>query len=234
MKDFFLFVDTETSGLPKNWEAPYGSKGWPYVVQIAWIICSADGAEIKRENHYIENIDFKIKKSAQKIHHITSEFLEENGEDKRNVMTKLAADLRQYQPLVVGHFIELDVHMINAAFFRLSMENPIKNLQRFCTMKASAKYVWNPSFKYLKLNRFYKTLFNKRPEHLHNALNDASLCAEIFFELIKRGDVNDELMEAQNLQVAIKPKNKSKSFIWIFIALGAALIILLTILCYER
>ncbi len=233
MKDFFLFVDTETSGLPKNWQAPYGSKGWPYVVQIAWIIFSADGTEIKKENHYIKNIDFKIKKSAQKIHHITAEFLEQKGEDKRNVMMKLAADLKKYQPLIVGHFVELDIHMINSAFFRLSMDNPIKDLPKFCTMKASAKYVLNPSFEYLKLNRFYKTLFNRRPENLHNALGDSILCAEVFFELLRRGEVTDKIIESQNLPIAAEPEKRSKVIIWVFVATAAALVILLILLCYD-
>ena len=235
MKDFFLFVDTETSGLPKNWQAPYGSKSWPFVVQIAWIICKADGTELKRESHYIKNVNFKIQKSAQKTHQITAEFLEKNGEDKRNVMTRLAADLEEYDPLLVGHFIELDIHMINAAFFRLSMDNPISELPRFCTMKASAKYVRNPYFNHLKLGRFYKTLFNKTAENLHNAVNDVEYTKEIFFELVMLGDVNDQIIKDQFLDGKRRdPDVKTKVLLWPFILLGVALILLIISLYYER
>ncbi|MET4081193.1 DNA polymerase-3 subunit epsilon [Pedobacter sp. UYP30] len=235
MKDFFLFVDTETSGLPKNWQAPYGSKSWPYVVQIAWIICSADGTELKRENHYIKNVNFKIQKSAQKTHQITAEFLEKNGEDKRSVMTKLAADLNQYRPLVVGHFIQLDIHMVNAAFFRLSMDNPIAELPRFCTMKASAKHVRNPYFNHLKLGRFYKTLFDKKAENLHNAINDAELAKEIFFELIARGEVTDQIIDDQLLDLKQNEADKDfKIYLWPFVLLGVILLLLIILLCYER
>ncbi|MBC7524694.1 MAG: 3'-5' exonuclease, partial [Flavobacterium sp.] len=53
MKDHFLVVDTETSGLPKKWDLPYDAKNnWPHVVQIAWIIFNTKGEELKRENHY--------------------------------------------------------------------------------------------------------------------------------------------------------------------------------------
>jgi len=33
----YLFFDTETTGLPKNWKSPVSYlKNWPRVVQIAW------------------------------------------------------------------------------------------------------------------------------------------------------------------------------------------------------
>ena len=235
MRDFFLFVDTETSGLPKNWQAPYDSKSWPYVVQIAWIICKADGTELKKENHYIKNVNFKIQKSAQKIHEINSEFLDKKGEDSRNVMNKFAADLKQYDPLLVGHFIELDVHMINAAFFRLSINNPVAQLPRFCTMKASAKYVRNPYFNHLKLGQFYKTLFSKTAENLHNALNDVEYTRAVFFELKLRGEVNDQIIKEQFSDIKQSGAGvKTKVLWWPFILLGFAIILLIISFCYER
>ena len=235
MKDFFLFVDTETSGLPKNWHAPYDSKSWPYVLQIAWIVCKADGTELKKENHYIKNNNCKIQKSAQKIHGITYEFLEEKGEDSTSVMNKFAADLKQYDPLLVGHFIELDIHMINATFYRLSMNNPIIQLPRFCTMKASAKYVRNPYFNHLKLGQFYKTLFNVAAENLHNALNDVKYTREILFTLEARGEVTDQIIRDQFLDGKQSDADaKNKVLCWLFIVLGVALILLVISFYYER
>lgn len=36
LQDYFLVIDTETSGLPKKWDAPYGTKNnWSHVLQIA-------------------------------------------------------------------------------------------------------------------------------------------------------------------------------------------------------
>ena len=114
MKEYFLVIDTETSGLPKKWDQPYDSpKNWPYVVQIAWIIYQADGNEIKRSSHYLKNGDFKINASAYQIHQINHEYLSINGEDRRQIMLKLRTDLEQYHPLIIGHFMELDFHMID-------------------------------------------------------------------------------------------------------------------------
>ncbi len=39
-----LFIDTQTTGLPKNWNAPItDTKNWPRLVQIAWIITDYAG-----------------------------------------------------------------------------------------------------------------------------------------------------------------------------------------------
>ena len=40
----FLIFDTETIGLPKNYNAPYSDlANWPRMVQLAWQIHSATG-----------------------------------------------------------------------------------------------------------------------------------------------------------------------------------------------
>jgi len=34
----YLFFDTETTGLPKNWKAPIEDlNNWPRLVQLAWL-----------------------------------------------------------------------------------------------------------------------------------------------------------------------------------------------------
>ena len=36
----YLFFDTETTGLPRNWKAPVTHlNNWPRMIQIAWIAC---------------------------------------------------------------------------------------------------------------------------------------------------------------------------------------------------
>lgn len=186
MQKYFLVVDTETSGLPKNWSAPYTSdKNWPHILQIAWVIYNADYQEIKRENHYLKNPGLLIDKTAQKIHNITTEYLRVHGEDKEKVLLRFYADIEKYQPLVVGHFIELDYHMINVELFRIGKTGVFDDLPFFCTMKASADYITNSVISHLKLDKFYTILFNEVPENMHNALADALSAARIFFHLLE-------------------------------------------------
>jgi len=214
LQDFFLVVDTETSGLPKNWSCPYSKeKNWPYIVQIAWIIYDKHYQEVKRENHYIKNTDFTIDKASLKIHNITEEYLQAYGEDKQEVMLKFYADLVSYKPLIIGHFIEFDYHMVNAEFYRIGKENVLENVPLFCTMKASAPYVVNPIVSELKLNQFYVVLFNQEPKDSHNALSDALNTAKIFFYLLLKGEVNVTSIHRQgNINIAKTKKEKPKIF----------------------
>ena len=140
---------------------------------------------MKRENHYIENNGFSIDKAAQKIHNITTEFLKINGEPIERVMQLFCDDMIQFNPLVIGHFIELDFHMVNVELNRLGMESIFETSTFYCTMKTSADYVTNSIISHLKLDKFYTILFNEEPEESHNALTDASNTSKIFFHLLQ-------------------------------------------------
>jgi len=56
VNNHLLFIDTETSGLPKKWNKPYDTLGnWPHAVQVAWLVYSESGELIKEENFYIRD-----------------------------------------------------------------------------------------------------------------------------------------------------------------------------------
>ncbi len=229
MQNYFLVVDSETSDLPKKWDLPYDApNNWPHILQVAWIIFNKKGKEIKRENHYINIKDVKISKVSQNVHHLDYNFLTLNGNDRNEVMQKLAVDLEIYQPLIIGHFVELDFHLICVEFYRENIKSCISELPLFCTMMASKPYIKNPSLKYLKLNRFYKTLFNKRPEILHDAIVDAELTSEIFFHLLKINEIDDDIIAHQQTLFHIKNQKINPVFIWI----GLFLIILTILISY--
>ena len=47
-QDTYLFFDTETTGLPKNWKAPVtDTENWPRIVQIAWILSTKESGRIE-------------------------------------------------------------------------------------------------------------------------------------------------------------------------------------------
>lgn len=213
MRDHLLFLDTEASGLPKKWNLPYSnSANWPSAVQIAWIIYAKDGSLIKTENHYIGDNDIQIKPSAIKIHGITREFLNKHGESRKTVMQLFADDLIKYDPLVLGHFMEFDYHVVSADFYRSGILNPFSSLPTFCTMLASSFYVRDPSVNHLRLGELYSMLFDTKLENQHNALTDANATAECFFELLKRGDITDEKIELQ--QSEVRGPKVYKEFPW--------------------
>lgn len=153
--------------------------------------------EVKREDHYIKDNDFTISPKAYAVHGLTQEYLVEHGEWRKDVMTMLANDLLEYQPLVIGHFIELDLNVAGVEFYRTGITNPLQNLKTFCTMLATTKWVQNPQTKYLRLNQLYEVLFNKTFDRQHNALEDAEATAECFFEMLKRGDITEESVDTR-------------------------------------
>lgn len=227
MTDNLLFIDTEASGLPKKWNAPYSKvNNWPFSVQISWLIYNRNGELIKQEDHYIKDDDFKITPAAVNIHGITREFLNEHGQPRHQVMQLLAKDISKYQPLLVGHFMELDYHVISADFFRSGVENPAVPTDQFCTMLATKQFNHNPQAKYLRLGDLYELLFNKPLLHQHNALVDAKATAECFFELVKRGEIDDEYIDKQqSLKHYEPPFNR---FIgWVVVILIVFLLIIL-------
>lgn len=212
MNDYLLFIDTEASGLPVKWDKPYSTEGnWPYAVQIAWIIYSRNGEKIKQENHYISNIDFTTTPAALKVHGITDEFRTEKGSLRLTVMTQLAADLAQYNPMVVGHFMELDFHIAGAEFYRTAIPNVMTVLPLFCTMQATSYLVRSPDVKYLRLGELYAILFNKALNNQHDAMADVTATAECFFELVKRGDFTEQKIMQQQALLAKATANASRA-----------------------
>lgn len=198
MTDYLLFIDTEASGLPKKWNLSYShDKNWPHIAQLSWIIYSNSGAEVKRENHFIGDNDFEISNSANKIHGITRHFLNKHGHSRREVLLLLTKDLAHYKPLVVGHFMEFDFNLVGIDSFRAGIENPFLKFATFCTMHATTHLVENPAKKYLNLCELHSYLFRTSLTNHHNAIEDARATARCFFELLRRGEIDEEKIERQ-------------------------------------
>lgn len=51
----YLFFDTETTGLPRDWNAPVTDlNNWPRMVQIGWILCDNEGNRIESDSCIIQ------------------------------------------------------------------------------------------------------------------------------------------------------------------------------------
>lgn len=198
MKDYLLFIDTETSGIPQRWKRPYSDKkNWPNVIQVAWIVYDASGTEIKRTSKYIYEDDIDITSTSYQVHGITRTFLKQHGDKRKVVLRKLAHDIQKYNPLIIGHFVELDVQVLSADYYRANLPNPFIGHSFFCTMLDSEKYAANPSINYLRLPQLHEYLFDKLLTEIHEAEQDASATAKCFFELRNRHEITPLDMERQ-------------------------------------
>ncbi len=193
LKKHLLFIDTETTGIPKRWDLPYSETDtWPSAVQVSWIVYDENGIEIKRENCYIDVDDLKISVKSFKIHGITKKFLSKNGQARSFVLEKLSSDIQKYQPLIIGHFTEFDIHTLNCDFYRAGLENPFRQSRFYCTMLKSKDYVLNPEVDYFRLPQLYEFLFNEKMQPSHNAMIDAEMTAKCFFEIRSRREISEE------------------------------------------
>ena len=85
MSKTIVFLDTETTGLPTNWKAPYDQ--WPRMVSLAYQLT---GISYVEENEFIIKPDgYEIPKEASDIHGITTEIAIEKGVDLQMVLIKL-------------------------------------------------------------------------------------------------------------------------------------------------
>jgi DNA polymerase III subunit epsilon len=237
VRDYLLFVDTETSGIPKNWNAPYSDDAqWPYVVQLAWVIYDWEGNLLKEENYFIKDNDFTISKASQEVHGITQEHLLAHGNSRLEVMQHLQEDLQTFQPLIIAHYVKLDYHMLSAEFYRTQLKNPLPALPTFCTMKSTEDYIRYPYRKYLSLGELYKRLFQEPLPQPHNALTDAQATAACFFAMREKGDINEEVIDSQqkqNHEDIAKRKTKHIPYIYLILTLAILFFLLLIFFSYE-
>ncbi|ALI99383.1 3'-5' exonuclease [Rufibacter tibetensis] len=231
MQDHLLFIDIESSGLPQNWDVPYSDEeNWPHTVQVAWFVYTKDGQLVKSENHYIRPDGFEVKPSSIEVHHLTPEFLQSNGKSRGEVLLLLQEELQRYSPMVIGHFMQFDYHVLSADFYREGLPNPFESLPIFCTMIASSDLTHLPRKKYLRLGELYSHLFHKSLEDQHNAVVDARATAESYFELRKRRVVTQSSIALQQKKryTTDKQTQIKRSFpLWLLAAMGAILFIVL-------
>ncbi|KAA0129574.1 3'-5' exonuclease [Chryseobacterium sp. SN22] len=203
MNSYLLFIDTETTAVPKRWDLPYSDTGnWPSAVQVSWIICSEDGTEIKKEDRYIFEEDLVISEGSFRVHGITEEFLRSRGKSRREVLNDLAADIIKYNPLVVGHFLEFDLHILSADFLRAQLPNPFGNSRFYCTMLKSHQYRSGTSKTGMRLPQLYRLLLNDKAEPSHNAIVDAGMTARCFFEIRRQNQMTEKDLEENNRMIA--------------------------------
>ncbi len=203
MNSYLLFIDTETTAVPKRWDLPYSDTGnWPSAVQVSWIICSEDGTEIKKEDRYIFEEDLVISEGSFRVHGITEEFLRSRGKSRREVLNDLAGDIVKYNPLIVGHFLEFDLHILSADFLRAQLPNPFGNSRFYCTMLKSHQYRSGTSKTGMRLPQLYRLLLNDKAEPSHNAIVDAGMTARCFFEIRCQNQITEKDLEEKNRMIA--------------------------------
>jgi DNA polymerase III epsilon subunit-like protein len=188
----YVFLDTETSGLPGRWSAPASDiANWPRLVQVAWLCCDADGQVTTSCEYLIKPQGFTISRRATQLHGITTDRARAEGVDLGPVLIELSAALRSAQT-VVGHNLDFDLKVIQAEWIRADMKNAFARKRKCCTMKASTDYCRIPGpygYKWPKLDELHRKLLGCSFDGAHGALADTEACMRCFFRLRELGIV---------------------------------------------
>ena len=135
----FLIFDTETTGLPINYNAPLTDfNNWPRMVQIAWQIHDEKGRFVKAENHIVKPEGFIIPIKVSKVHGITQEHAMNVGENLNDVLDIFLKDVNDNK-YIVGHNVKFDMNIMGSEFLRAKGFNPLEDKEFIdsCTEKTA-------------------------------------------------------------------------------------------------
>ena len=188
----YLIFDTETTGLPKRWDAPITDIGnWPRCVQIAWQLHDEMGKLIEHQDYLIQPEGFNIPFDAERIHGISTELAQANGISLAEVLEKFNIALEKAN-FIVGQNLGFDINIMGCEFHRLGISSPMATLPVLdtCT-EITASLLQLPGgrggkFKLPTLTELHSYLFNKPFSEAHNATADVEATTRCFLELIRR------------------------------------------------
>ena len=187
----YLIFDTETTGLPKRWDAPLtDSENWPRCIQIAWQLHDEMGNLIENQDYLVKPDGFNIPYDAEKIHGISTELAAEEGVALEEVLAKFQIALNKTK-FVVGQNVGFDLNIMGAEFHRLNLKNSLQDLPVLdtCT-EVTARLCKIPGgrggkFKLPTLTELHQHLFNQPFGEAHNATADVEATTRCFLELIR-------------------------------------------------
>jgi len=186
-----LFLDTETTGLPKGrYSKPEDISKFntARLVELGYIICKGDGTIVEKVFDIIKPTDFVIDNNSyavRKCHGITKEKANREGKDLDLILKKLEKNIKKYKVnKMIAHNMDFDSRIILSECYRYNYTdiiNRIKNTSLECTMKMGK--IYNKG-KWPKLEVLYKKLLNREYKHEHRAMPDTKCCMECYFKMI--------------------------------------------------
>ncbi len=185
----YLFFDTETTGLPKNWRAPVTDlPNWPRLVQLAWLLYEDENKLLSSGNYIIRPNGYTIPKAASFIHGITTEKALSIGVELDVVMQEFEK-LLAVASYVIAHNISFDENILGAEFLRLGKGQALEGKKKICTMLSTTDYCnidGHYGKKWPKLSELHYKIFAEDFDDAHNAVMDIKITAKCFWELRRR------------------------------------------------
>lgn len=188
----FIIFDTETTGLPRNFNAPISdTDNWPRMVQLAWQVHNAQGELVEVHNYIVKPEGYTIPFNATQIHGISTERALKHGKPLAEVLQLFSQAVAQ-SGFGVGHNIEFDYNIIGAEYLRAGLNNDLAALPSIDTKTYGTDFCQIPggkggAYKWPKLEELYVKLFDEPFAEAHNAAADVEATTRAFLEMVRRG-----------------------------------------------
>ena len=197
----YLIFDTETTGLPRDWNAPATDiTNWPRIVQIAWQLHDEMGRLVEHKDFLVRPDGFDIPFDAEKVHGISTELAIKYGEPLDFVLDQFKLALEKTH-FLIGHNVGFDINVTNCEFVRLGAEPLLSALPILdtCT-ELTADLCQLPGGKGGRpklptLTELHYFLFNEAFEEAHNATADVEATSRCILELIRKGNFSLEVLD---------------------------------------
>ncbi len=202
----YLIFDTETTGLPKRWDAPLSdSENWPRCIQIAWQIHDEKGEIIAHEDYLIRPDGFTIPFDSEQVHGISTALAEAEGVPLAEVLDQFHEALNRVA-YVVGHNVSFDRNIMGAEYLRAGLADVLeeKAVVDTCT-EETATLCQLPGgrggkFKLPTLSELYHFLFQESFEEAHNATADVEATSRAFLELLRQNQLHPKAFDNHQAQ----------------------------------
>lgn len=189
----YLFFDTETTGLPVNFDAPVEHlSNWPRIVQLAWLLADEDGNTLDKRCYIVQPEGFEIPRNATAIHGISTITANARGKALGWVLDFFNDGFLCRADRIVCHNYDFDAPILGAEFIRKLRYNPIPTKAAHCTQKQSTSWAQIPSrpgnrgtdrYKWPSLAELHAVCGFGDIEGAHDALVDVEATARCFFHI---------------------------------------------------
>lgn len=187
----FLIFDTETTGLPKKWDAPItDTDNWPRCVQIAWQLHDHLGRLVEHQDFLIKPKGFNIPYDTEQFHGISTQLAQEKGEELDTVLS-LFNEVLQKATFVVGQNLEFDLNIMGCEFYRRNTETSLLEIPVLDTCTEQTAVLCQlpggrgGKFKLPNLTELHQHLFGEPFVEAHNATADVEATTRCFLELVR-------------------------------------------------
>jgi len=182
----YLIFDTETTGLPKKWNAPITDvDNWPRCVQIAWQLHNEMGELVEHNDYLIQPDGFNIPYDAEQIHGISSQLAKNKGIPLDDVLGYFNEALNKAK-FVVGQNVNFDLNIMGCEYHRMNVATELNKMPVLDTCSEDTALLCQipggryGKFKLPTLTELHQKLFNEPFAEAHNATADVEATTRCF------------------------------------------------------